>query len=134
MNTPLTPPAPSTPRGDELLPCPFCGDTPAKPEYYQNEYGYHVVGHGPCGTHSGTRPASDPIGKQRVISAWNTRPAQAALSEEEAVQKLCKSLAWAIDLLEIVMQGQTGAAINTIHEEDLPRLKRALTSQNRGGR
>ena len=28
MNTPLTPPeTPSTPRGDELKPCPFCGGT-----------------------------------------------------------------------------------------------------------
>jgi hypothetical protein len=60
----------------ELKNCPFCGDTPAKPELYQDQYGYWVVGHGPCGTHSGTLPANSdhfPNARERIIASWNRR-------------------------------------------------------------
>jgi len=74
----------------ELKPCPFCGPGNSVVEYYQDPYGYHIVGCGRCGSHSGTRPQSDPEGKARVIASWNSRPmedfprtVQAAQSDRE---------------------------------------------------
>lgn len=64
----------------ELLPCPFCGPTPAKPEVWRDHHGYVRVIHGPCGSSTGTRPKSDPDGESKVIAVWNTRAQAAGVS------------------------------------------------------
>lgn len=78
----------------DLKSCPFCGPGNSVVEYYQDPYGYHIVGCGRCGSHSGTRPPSDPDGKAKVIASWNSRPmedllrtAQAAPSDRERLVK-----------------------------------------------
>jgi hypothetical protein len=53
--------------------CPHCGPGNSIVEYYQDGLGYHKVGCGCCGSHSGSVPKSDPNGKQRVIDLWNKR-------------------------------------------------------------
>ncbi|MBD7992882.1 Lar family restriction alleviation protein [Ochrobactrum sp. Sa2BUA5] len=58
-----------------LKPCPFCGPGESVVECYTDDYGYWKVGCGRCGSHSGTRPQSDPDAKSKIISTWNTRPA-----------------------------------------------------------
>ena len=56
--------------------CPFCGPGQSMVDYYQDN-GYHKVGCGRCGSHSGSVPKSDTNGKSRVIALWNTRPMEA---------------------------------------------------------
>ena len=60
---------------NELKPCPFCGPGESVVECYADDYGYWKVGCGRCGSHSGTRPKSDPDAQAKVIAHWNTRPA-----------------------------------------------------------
>lgn len=58
---------------EELKPCPFCGPGMSQVSCYQDECAYWVVGCGRCGSHSGIRPPSDVLGREKVIRLWNTR-------------------------------------------------------------
>lgn len=141
MTTPQTPPAPSTPRTDELLPCPLCG---GRAQFAVRRHGSYMdktydIFCTECffGSNSGF------LDKDKIFEFWNTRPAQAALSEEEAV--LHDEIAMrAMQAMISKSSGQDSiggkkgvplvAKYAYEYADKMIAQRRALTSQNRGGR
>lgn len=84
--------------------CPFCGPGQSQvtvyDDFYRDGSRYWAVGCGRCGSHSGTRPVTDPEGRERVLAVWNSRPAEATEASAEIDSRIAGAKRRALALLD----------------------------------